>query len=156
MKDINWDWIPQPYTLRNLRPCLPKSTLLEVMPPEDLQGRSEDLETAAQRYESYARAEYAYDSEHPYRSITQETRLILGVMALPGQLVAGTQKRLFGEISELVTTYQLHAIGHALFNPLMPFWSGENWGDVCRRAELMQARRDAITAQVKELLELGR
>jgi hypothetical protein len=125
------------------------------MPPEALQGRSEDFETAAQRYEDYARAEFGGDSNHPYRSVTQATRLILGVLALPRQLVAGTQKRLFGEASELVTTYQLHAIGHALFNPLMPFWRGEAWGNVCRRAELMQARRDAISAQVQELLELG-
>jgi len=153
---INWDWITQPYTLRNLRPHLPKCTLLEVMPPEALQGRSEDFDTAAQRYGDYARAEFGSESDHPYRSVTQETRLILGVVALPGQLVAGTQKRLFGEVSELVTTYQLHAIGHALFNPLMPFWREEAWGDVCRRAELMQARRDAISAQVQELLELGR
>ncbi len=153
---INWDWIPQPYTLRNLRPHLPKCTLLEVMPPQPLQGRCEDFDTAAQRYGDYARSEFGVDCDHPYRSVTQETRLILGVVALPGQLVAGTQKRLFGEVSELVTTYQLQAIGHALFNPLMPFWRGEAWGDVCRRAELMQARRDAISAQVQELLELGR
>ncbi len=153
---INWNWIPQPYTLRNLRPHLPTCSLQEVMPPEDLQGRSEDFDTAAQRYGDYARAEFGGDSDHPYRSVTQETRLILGVLALPRQLVAGTQKRLFEEARELVTTYQLHAIGHALFNPLMPFWKGEAWGDVCRRAERTQARRDAISAQVQELLELGR
>jgi hypothetical protein len=153
---INWDWILQPYTLRNLKPHLPTCTLLEAMPPEDLQGRSEDFDSAAQRYEDYTRAEFGGDRDHPYRSVTQETRLILGVLALPRQLVTGTQKRLFGEVSEQLTTYQLHAIGHALFNPLIPFWRGENWGDVCRRAELMQARRDAISAQVQELLELGR
>jgi hypothetical protein len=153
---INWDWIPQPYTLRNLRPHLPTCSLQEVMPPEALQGRNEDLETVTQRYEDYARAEFDDHSDHPYGSVAQETRLILGVMALPRQLVTGTQKRLFGEASELVTTYKLHAIGHALFDPLMPFWGGEAWADVIRRAELMQRRRDAITAQVQELLELGR
>ncbi len=153
---IDWDRVPKPYTLRNLNPHLPTCTLLEVMPHEDLQGRFEDLETIAQRYGSHARAEFGYRSEHPYRSISQETRLILGMLALPRQLVAGTQKRLFGEVSELVSTYQLHAISHALFRPMLPFWRGESWMDVCRRAELMQARRDAITAQVKELLELGR
>ena len=154
---IDWDLVPGRFgKIHNLQPRLPKCTLQEVLPPEELEGRRETWEEIEQRYRSYARSEFGYRSPDPYRSIEFETKLILGVLALPRQLVLGTYKRLFGEISEMPSTWELFAVAFALFDPPQPFWGKESWMDVCRRAELMQARRDAITAQVKELLELGR
>jgi hypothetical protein len=154
---INWEFVPGRFgKIQNLQPRLPKCTLQEVLPPEELEGRRETWEGIEQRYRSYARSEFGYRSSDPYRSIKFETKLILGVLALPRQLVLGTYKRLFGEISEMPSTWELFAVAFALFDPPQLFWGKESWLDVCSRAELMQMRRDAITAQVKELLELGR
>lgn len=154
---VDFDQVPGRYTLNNLNPRLPVdgADLRDVMPPDHLQGRMESWEEAEQRLDSYARSEFGYDSPDPYRSITLETKLLVGTLALPAKLVRGTYKRLFGEISETPSTYALCAVAHALFQPPMQFWGGESWFDVCRRAELAAERRARITAQVKELLALG-
>ncbi|MCP9831851.1 hypothetical protein KBZ14_05960 [Synechococcus sp. HJ21-Hayes] len=154
---VNWELVLGRFgRIQNLQPRLPQCTLQEVAPPEELQGRREAWDDIGQRYRDHARSEVGYKGADPYRSIACETRLILGVLALPRQLVLGTYKRLFGEISEMPSTWELFAVAFALFDPPRLFWGKESWMDVCRRAELMQARRDAITAQVQELLELGR
>ncbi len=154
---IDWGLIPGHFgKIRNVKPLLPKCNLLEVMPHEDVEGRREPWEAVEQRYRNYAAQEFEYGSATPYRSISFEVRLILGVLGLPRQLVWGTCKRLLGEVPDMPSTWELFAVGFALFNPPRSFWGRDSWIDVCRRAELMQAHRDAITAQVQELLELGR
>lgn len=154
---IDWDLIPGHFgKIQNVQPLLPKCSLREVMPHEEVEGRRESWEEVEQRYRDYASCEFEYGSTHPYRSISFETRLILGVLGLPRQLVWGTCKRLFGEVPDMPSTWELFAVGFALFNPPRLFWREDSWSDVCRRAEMKQARRDAITVQVQELLELGR
>jgi len=154
---VNWELVLGRFgRIQNIQPLLPKCNLLEVMPHEDVEGRREPWEAVEQRYRNYAAQEFEYGSATPYRSISFEARLILGVLALPEQLVRGTCKRLFGEVPDMPSTWELFAVGFALFNPSRSFWGKDSWLDVCRRAEMKQARRDAITAQVQELLELGR
>lgn len=152
---VNWDWVPGPFVLRNLNPRLPSDgvDLQDVVPPE--QGRVESWEEHRQRAESDARAEFGYGQPHPYRSITAETRLMVGTLALPEKLLQGTFKRLFGEMTDIPTTWQVRAVAFALFNPPLAFWGGESWDAVCRRAEVYAQRRQRITAQVKALLALG-
>lgn len=145
------------YNLGNLDPRLPAegADLRDVAPPEHLQGRSESWEEFRLRAESHARSEFGYGEQDPYRLICPETRLLVGTLALPGKLLTGTFKRLFGETSDTLTAWQLLAVAHALFNPPAPFWTGESWADVCHRAEIYAKRRERITAQVKQLLALG-
>jgi len=145
------------FNLRNLNPRLPADgvDLQDVMPPDDMQGRIESWEDVRLRAESYARSEFGYKSPHPYRSISQETRLLVGSLALPERLLAGAQIRLFGGRTDNPSTWQVHAVAFALFNPPMVFWAGESWTDVCHRAEFCAKRRERITAQVKALLALG-
>lgn len=145
------------FKLRHLNPHLPADgvDLLDVIPPDNSRGRYESWEEHRQRAESNARAEFGYESPNPYRSISQETRLLVGTLRLPKQLLAGTFKRLFGGLAETPSTWQVHAVAHALFDPPMLFCARESWGDVCRRAEFYAKRRERITAQVRELLALG-
>jgi hypothetical protein len=152
---INWDLLPGPFVLRNLDPRLPADgvDLRDVLPT--YQGRVESWEEHRQRAESDALAECSRGEPDPHRSITAETRLIWGTLALPEGLLRGTFTRLFGEMSDIPTTWQVRAVAFALFNPPMPFWAGQSWDDVCRRAEVYAQRRQRITAQVKALLALG-
>lgn len=155
--DIDWSRAAAPYIAKNLSPRLPGhgADLLDVQPHTSRQGRLESWNEIELRYESYALCEMDSSSDNPYRSIDDSTKLILGTLALPGALVRGTCKRLFGEYPEAVTTWQLHAIAHALFNPDRYLWGKTTWSDVCRWAELHAQRRTAVTEQVKELIRLG-
>lgn len=154
---IDFDLVPGLFKLVNLNPRLPADgvDLRDVIPPGDLQGRCESWEEHRQRAESYARSEFGYRDPHPYRSITAESRLMVGTLALPEKLLQGTFKRLFGETTEIITTWQIRAVAFALFNPPMAFWGSESWAEVCHRAEMYAKRRERITAQVKKLLALG-
>ena len=153
----DFELVPGPFKLGNLNPRLPAdgADLRDVMPPGDLQGRCESWEEVRQRAESYARSEFGNSASHPYRSITAESRLMVGTLALPEKLLQGTFKQLFGETTEHPTTWQVRAAAFALFNPPMAFWGSESWADVCNRAEMYAKRRERITAQVKKLLALG-
>ena len=154
---IDFDLVPGPFKLGNLDPRLPTDgvNLQDVIPPEALQGRCESWEEVRQRAESYARSEFGYRAQHPYRSITTESRLMVGTLALPEKLLQGTFKQLFAETTEHPTTWQVRAVAFALFNPPMAFWGSESWADVCHRAEMYAKRRERITAQVRALLALG-
>jgi hypothetical protein len=154
---LNLDWVAGPFKLPNIDPRLPVdgADLRYVMPHEDAQGRSESWEGVRQRAESYARCEFGYDDPHPYMSITEESRLMVGTLALPEMLLRGTYKSLFGETTEFVTTWQVRAVAFALFNPDLNFWGSESWESVCRRAEAYAKRRERITAQVQQLLSMG-
>lgn len=155
--EIDWSRAVSPYVPRNIDPCLPSNDadLIDVQPPKSLQGRLESWDEVQQRYQSYALCGMDLSANNPYRGIDDSTKLVLGALALPGGLVRGTCKRLFGDYPEVVTTWQLHAIAHALFNPHKNFWGNDGWRDVCRRADLVSRRRAAITDQVKELIRLG-
>ena len=155
--DIDWSRAVAPYIPKKVNPRLPgyQADLLDVQPNESVQGRLESWEEIEQRYHSYARSEMDFSSDYPYRSIDDSTKLILGTLALPKSLLRGTCKRLFGDYPDLVTTWQLHAVAHALFDPQKNFWGTTAWSDVCRRAEALSRKRAAITDQVKELIRLG-
>ena len=155
--DIDWSRASAPYIRKNVNPRLPGrgADLIEVQLPTSMQGRLESWDEIEQRYQSYALSEMDFSSDTPYRSIDDSTKLILGTLALPRALVRGASRRLFGDYPDLVTTWQLHAIAHALFDPRRNFWGKTNWSDVCRRAELHAQRRTAVTEQVKELIRLG-
>lgn len=155
--DIDWSRALAPYTPTKVNPRLPghQADLLDVQPKDSVQGRLESWEDIEQRYRSYARSEMDFSSDDPYRSIDDSTKLVLGTLALPGGLVRGTCKRLFGDYPELVTTWQLHAVAHALFDPQKNFWGTTAWSDVCCRAEALSRKRAAVTTQVKELIQLG-
>jgi len=152
---VDLDRLAGRFTLKNLDPRLPADgvDLRDVLPT--YQGRVESWEEHRQRAESEARAEFGYGQPHPYRSITAETRLMVGTLALPEKLLQGTFKRLFGEMTDNPTTWQVRAVAFALFTPLLVFWGGESWDAACRRAEVYAQRRQRITAQVKALLALG-
>jgi hypothetical protein len=152
---VDLDRLAGRFTLKNLDPRLPAdgADLRDVLPT--YQGRVESWEEHRQRAESDARSEYGYRKPHPYRSITEESRLMVGTLALPEKLLQGTFKRLFGELSDIPTTWQVRAVAFALFNPPISFWGRQRWDDVCRRAELAAERRARITSQVKDLLALG-
>ena len=154
---INFDWVASPFKLGNLNPFFPDEgvDLRDFMPSEPLQGRSESWEQVFSRGESYARSEFGYGKKNPYRSITPQTRLLIGTLALPKPLLIGTFKRLFVEFADIPNTWQVHAVAHALFNPPMAFWGGESWANVCYRAEMYVKRRELITAQVRQLLARG-
>jgi hypothetical protein len=154
---IDFDLVAGRFKLRNLGPRLPAEgvDLRDVMPSDVSQGRKESWEEVRLRAENYARSEFGYNSPYPYQSISQETRLLVGTLALPEKLLQGTFKRLFGEMTDIPTTWQVLAVAFALFNPPMAFWGSESWADVCNRAEMFAKRRERITAQVKELLALG-
>ena len=154
---IDFALVPGLFKLVNLNPRLPADgvDLRDVMPSDDSQGRNESWEEVRLRAESYARSEFGYNSPHPYRSISQETRLLVGTLALQEKLLQGTFKRLLGEMTDIPTTWQVLAVAFALFNPPMAFWGSESWADVCNRAEMFAKRRERITAQVKKLLALG-
>jgi len=81
--------------------------------------------------------------------------LMVGTLALPEKLLQGTFKRLFGEMTDIPTTWQVRAVAFALFKPPLLFWAGQSWDDVCCRAEVYAQRRQRITAQIKALLALG-
>ena len=153
---VDLDLVTGRFNLNNLDPRLPAdgADLRYVIPPDHAQGRSESWEEVRQRAESYARSEFGYRDPHPYRSITAESRLMVGTLALPEKLLRGTFKRLFGELTDIPTTWQVRAVAFALFNPAMPFWGGESWDSVCRRAEVYAKRRERIKAQVQQLLAL--
>jgi len=154
---IDFELVAGRFKLRHLNPQLPADSvdLRDVIPPDDWQGRYESWEEHRQRAESYARGEFGYKSPHPYQSISPETRLLVGTLALPAKLLTGTFKRLFGEPTETPSTWQVCAIAHALFNPPMLFSGRESWKSVCQRAEILTKRRKRITTQVKKLLALG-
>jgi hypothetical protein len=154
---IDFDLVKGHFKLGNLDPRLPAEgvDLRDVMPSDVSQGRNESWEEVRLRAESYARSEFGHKSPHPYRSISQETRLLVGTLALPEKLLQGTFKRLLGEMTDIPTTWQVRAVAFALFNPPMAFWGSESWADVCHRAEMYAKRRERITAQVRELLALG-
>ena len=155
--DIDWSLALAPYIPTKVNPRLPgdQADLLDVQPTDSVQGRLESWEEIEQRYRSYARSEMDFSSDDPYRSIDDSTKLVLGTLALPDLLVRGTCKRLFGDYPDLVTTWQLHAIAHALFDPQKNFWGTTAWSDVCCRAEALSRKRAAVTTQVKELIRLG-
>lgn len=154
---IDFGLVAGRFNLRNLTPRLPADgvDLRDVLPPDASQGRYESWEDVRHRAESHASQEFGYNSPHPYRSISQEARLLVGTLALPERLLTGAQIRLFGGRTDNPSTWQVHAVAFALFNPPMAFWAGESWADVCHRAEFYAKRRERITAQVKALLALG-
>ncbi len=151
---VDLDRLAGRFTLKNLDPRLPVDgvDLRDVLPT--YQGRVESWEEHRQRTASDALTECSHHEPHPYRSITAETRFIWGTLALPEKLLRGTFKRLFGEMTDIPTTWQVRAVAFALFNPAMPFWGGESWDSVCRRAEVYAERRERIKAQVQQLLAM--
>jgi len=155
--EIDWLRAVAPYVPKNISPCLPGqgADLIDVKPPQPQQGRLESWNEVQQRYESYAMCGMDFTARNPYLGMDDDTKLILGTLLLPQALVRGTCRRLFGECPELVTTWQLHAIAHALFNPCKNFWGKDSWSDCRRRAEVLCQRRAAVTQQVKELIKLG-
>jgi len=154
---IDFDLVASRFTLGNLNPFLPDEgvDLRYVMPSELLEGRRESWDEVFLRVKSYARSEFGYGEIHPYRSVTQETRLLVGTLALPKKLLRGTFKRLFVEFTDIPSTWQVHAVAHALFNPSIAFWAGKSWANVCYRAGMYAKRRELITAQLRQLLALG-
>jgi hypothetical protein len=153
---FNPGFVQGPFKLQNVNPHFPSCGvgLLDVRPHSDQQGRMESWDDVQHRYEGYAHSEFGYGTKFPYRSISQEVKLIVGTLALPQSLVFGTYKKLFVEFSETPSTWEVHAVAHALFNPDRAFW-GERWSDVCDRANFLAMKRNRIATQVKELLALG-
>lgn len=150
---INWKRVIGPYNYQNINPLLPRCgiDIRQVMPEKDQQGRSEHWDEAECRYIDYIRADFKYGDKYPCKSLDENDRLIVGLFALQRPLLLGTARKLFGESINYPTTYQLFAVGHALFNPPFPFWGPNAWSYV-----IFQAEEQAIKLSiVEELIVLG-
>jgi len=135
------DWQPDlfalagEFTIDNLKPHWPRrGALFQSLPRCLSAGRTENWDTAQQRWTDHVIAEPSF-----------EAQLMFATLQLPIDLLQAAHKRLFGEVTDEPSESAIRTIGFALFNPQpsnRKYRDGKTWTQYC---QVMAAVADLLT-----------
>lgn len=155
--------VAREFTIDKLNPRWPMRGALSKWEQSDGHYcRQETWDETASRWRSYAEGECNPFSPDPYADCEFETRLMVGTLELPIELLQAAHKRLFGEVTDEPASEDVRAIGCALFHWQTfgyTYRDGKTWKMYCKNAEANSspdgyelARRERVKGAVADLL----